>query len=278
MAGVVLDADHLTPKQRQMVANLARHAETVFVQQSTIAKYRLLFHTPTEAIDLCGHGTVAALSQLASERRLEQGVYEVEIASGELLRVQVGREQYSYEQLPPTLTGETVPIEEVTRVLDLLVRQVPLGGDPIIVATVSGTTRDLLMSVCSLSDLASIQPEPEAIASLTARRKLTGLHLFSEDVEHRPGVEARSRNFAPGVGILEDAATGTTTGALAAYLCHEGRFGSAIPPRDLLFEQGKADQGFSEIWVGLEGKDCRSLERVRVSGRARWENKKEFEI
>jgi trans-2,3-dihydro-3-hydroxyanthranilate isomerase len=59
-------------------------------------------------------------------------------------------------------------------------------------------------------------------------------------------VEAQARFFNPGVGLDEDAATGTAAGPLAAHLLDRGRLG---PDGVLTIRQGESMQRPSTIRV-----------------------------
>jgi PhzF family phenazine biosynthesis protein len=63
-AGVVLDADSLTSEQMQETARLVGYSETAFTQRISDIRFRFRFFSPTDEVDLCGHGTVAACSTL----------------------------------------------------------------------------------------------------------------------------------------------------------------------------------------------------------------------
>lgn len=72
-AGVVLDADALTPEQKQAIAARTRLSETAFVSASHLADFKLEFFTPTRQIAHCGHATIATFSYLRQVGRLTEG-------------------------------------------------------------------------------------------------------------------------------------------------------------------------------------------------------------
>jgi len=93
-------------------------------------------------------------------------------------------------------------------------------------------------TLASLRPLASI-PEPVYCFALGGEQATT---------------TARCRMFAPGMGIVEDAATGSAAGPLAAYLV---RHGLATPPFEFEqgYEMGRPSRLFvdihdTEVWVG----------------------------
>jgi len=72
-------------------------------------------------------------------------------------------------------------------------------------------------------------------------------------------VAASERNFAPALGIIEEAATGTACGAFLAYLQHNNQ----LPhQKQYVIEQGEAMQSLSRLYGKFED------DRVWIGGRA----------
>ena len=63
-AGVVLNADTLSDKNKLEIAKKVGLSETAFVSKSKTEDFKLDFFTPTKQIAHCGHATVATLSYL----------------------------------------------------------------------------------------------------------------------------------------------------------------------------------------------------------------------
>ncbi|MFZ6009121.1 MAG: PhzF family phenazine biosynthesis isomerase, partial [Bacteroidota bacterium] len=61
-AGVVLNADNLSPAEKQRVAAATGLSETAFVSRSNQADFKLDFFTPVRQIAHCGHATIATFS------------------------------------------------------------------------------------------------------------------------------------------------------------------------------------------------------------------------
>jgi len=91
-----------------------------------------------------------------------------------------------------------------------------------------------------------------------------GYHAFS--LETKYGSTAHCRNFAPLYGIPEEAATGTSSGALACYLFKHGKITEG-QARTLVFEQGYGMGRPSEILVLLDVSD-NGITGVHVGGKA----------
>ncbi len=80
------------------------------------------------------------------------------------------------------------------------------------------------------------------------------------------GADAYCRNFASLYGIPEEAATGTSSGALGCYLYRYGKINEE-QASNIIFEQGYPMKRPSEIQVSLTIKD-NEISEVKVGGRA----------
>jgi trans-2,3-dihydro-3-hydroxyanthranilate isomerase len=70
--------------------------------------------------------------------------------------------------------------------------------------------------------------------------------------------------FAPAIGILEDPATGSASGALGAYLVHNGVV-QVAGQTDIVIEQGYEIDRPSRILVQIESDDD-AIQEVKVGG------------
>ena len=85
-----------------------------------------------------------------------------------------------------------------------------------------------------------------------------GCYVYStEAAEPADGADAYARFFNPTMGIVEDPATGTAAGALAAFLT---RHGDVPGDRSVLIQQGDATGRPSRLRVDVDG------DRVRITG------------
>ena len=58
LAGVVLDAEHLSHEQRQRIATEVALSETSFVRAADDDVFEVAFYTPNKQVPDCGHATV----------------------------------------------------------------------------------------------------------------------------------------------------------------------------------------------------------------------------
>jgi trans-2,3-dihydro-3-hydroxyanthranilate isomerase len=122
----------------------------------------------------------------------------------------------------------------------------PRSFDAAVPPRVVGTGADHLIAVVDTgSALQRADPHMSAVRAVTATAGAEGLYLAV--IGRQPTVvQARARFFNPGMGLDEDAATGTAAGPLAAYLLHLGRLG---PSGALTVRQGESVQRPSTIHV-----------------------------
>ncbi|WP_073604287.1 PhzF family phenazine biosynthesis protein [Vibrio aerogenes] len=99
----------------------------------------------------------------------------------------------------------------------------------------------------------------ELIADFCKKHKVVGFHVF-ELYKPENMLTASCRNFAPLLGISEESATGSASGALACYLTeHLGI------DRDYVFEQGRAMNCTSIITASVESENSKIIS-VKVGG------------
>ncbi len=226
-AGVVLNADHLTTAQKQMIAAKAGFPETAFVSASKVADFKLDFFTPLKQIPHCGHATIATFSFLK-----QQGIIQGEHSSKETIdgcRAIVFRDGEAFmEQQRPSF----IKFKEVPQLLDALhisPEDLSAGLYPTIVHTGNAF---LIVPVSNEKILSEINYDRQAVNDLSERYGLIGLYLYTPKGTM---YDVTTRMFAPFYGIDEEAATGMAAGPLAAYLYQIAGNKKA----DFIIEQGR---------------------------------------
>ncbi|WP_448546625.1 PhzF family phenazine biosynthesis protein [Thalassotalea fusca] len=260
-AGVVLDADQLTSEEMQKIAHQLGFSETAFIVDTRYdddyqADFRIRFFTPNTEVDFCGHATLASFAILHKKSIVSEGCYVQQTKAG-LLTVEVNENGSITQQqtLPQFL--EKIPPIEIAQSLGLSVDSLTLDKYPIQCVT-TGLVDIIIPVEKGLLD--SINPDHQAIMDICRRYNAIGFHLFELDSAGSI-FTANCRNFAPLVDIPEESATGSASGALAAYL-HKY---SSKHPISFRFEQGRAMHALSEIFVSLSVTDD-EIDGVYVSG------------
>ncbi len=237
-AGIVVQNQRLTNDQMQEIARKAGYSETVFILSSS-GDLTFRYFTPEMEVPSCGHATLAAVKYLLDIQELKRSEGTVNTKGGDVYWKSdpVSGTVFIRQQEPQF--GKIIKHEHLMPVLGLN----PLSYMPEVPAQcVSTGLWDILVPVRSRKILNSIHPDMDKLRELSHQYRVTGMHIFA------PGsgnVTAFCRNFAPAAGIPEEAATGTASGALAAYLYHHG----ILHEKNLHFRQGETLNRPSEIEV-----------------------------
>ena len=261
-AGVVLDAEHLTPEMKQAVAAAVGSSETAFVSASLVADYRLDFFTPTRQIAHCGHATVATFCYLVKHGLLNKSQSSKETIDGVRNISILGDAAYLEQIAPKYISFQADLMPEILTSLGIDASDLLPGHQPVVVNTGNSF---LLVPLRDEGVLQSLRPDQETIARLSDVLDLIGFYPFALHAQVR-GRDAAARMFGPRYGIPEESATGAAAGPLACYLYDRLN----IRKPKLVIEQGRLMPvpSPSEILVelSLEGD---SISRLHVGGRAR---------
>lgn len=244
------------------IAKQLGYAETAFVTDSKIADYKLEYFTPKEEVDLCGHATIGSFAILMHLNKLHKSRYTIETNSG-VLTITIKDGTIFMEQNQPTFY-EVIPPTNLTGCFDLNVLN---ANYPIQI--VSTGLKDILIPVKSEADLYALEPNFEMVKEVSKQYEVVGMHLytFSDD-------RIICRNFAPLFDINEEAATGTSNGALACYLYQHQYLQKEL----YVFEQGHSLHSPSEILVKLDVTGNNEIARVNVGGNGYYSETKYLSI
>lgn len=270
LAGVVLNSENLSQKEMQKIAFKVGFSETAFVKKSTKADFKINFFTPKEEVDLCGHATIATFVLMKSQGIIKCGKYLQEANAG-VLEVDVDEESNIFmNQVLPVFYGK-VDIKEIADSLncneDIINSYLPIE-------IVSTGLKDIIIPIRSLKCLFDIKPNLEKVTSISRKYGVVGYHLFT--LETMDNGNANCRNFAPLYDIPEEAATGTSNGALACYL-YKNKVIKENDIEHLIFEQGYSMNRPSKIIGSLNTKNG-EIDKVQIGGSAIIIGEKEIEI
>lgn len=264
-AGVVFtrDSNKLTITQKMAIAKRLGYAETAFISESKTADYKLEFFTPKEEVDLCGHATIGSFTILMHLNKLTSNHHcTIETNSGNLAII-IKDKTIFMEQNKPVF-GEFIPKSQFNACFDI-----DLIDEKYPVQIVSTGLKDILIRVKNETDLHTLQPNFEKIKEVSEHYNVVGTHLYAFH-DNR----IITRNFAPLYDINEEAATGTSNGALACYL-YEHRY---LQTDRYVFEQGYSLHSPSEILVELETTNKGEIEKVWVGGKGYYSETKYLDL
>lgn len=240
------------------LAGELKHSETVFVKRLGSERFHCRYFTPVEEVDLCGHATIAAFTALREEG-LGVGDYAVTTKAGEL-SIEVSPRAVWMDMAAPTVARGFSAEEtgELYAAYGLSALDMPNNIRPM---AVSAGLTDILLPVNSREALDRAEQDEGAVIELSRRYGVVGVHMFWPCLTGE--TTAHCRNFAPLYAIPEEAATGTSNGALTYYL---HTLGCLVPERENRFIQGermgKPSEILSRLTAGADGV------KVRVGGQA----------
>jgi trans-2,3-dihydro-3-hydroxyanthranilate isomerase len=117
----------------------------------------------------------------------------------------------------------------------------------------------------SLTQLGKIEPDVVAMRQVLREVESDCYMIFTRECVTPEGT-VHARMFAPGLGVAEDPATGSASGALGAYLVKRGIV-EAKPTVRIVVEQGYEMRRPSTIYVEVDTDDSGPV-GVRVGGKA----------
>jgi len=212
-AGVVLDADEFSARQKSKIAAKIGLSEIAFVSSSKSADFKLDFYTPTRQIAHCGHATIATFSYLQQLGRIGKAATSKETIDGDR-NIFIDGDMAFMEQLAPSYKEVDHFMESLISSLGISVRDLLSNYKPFIVNTGNSF---LVVPLKDETTVLSAHPDLGAIHKISEEFDLIGYYIFSQYTK-LPERDAGTRMFAPRYGINEESATGMAAGPLACYL------------------------------------------------------------
>jgi trans-2,3-dihydro-3-hydroxyanthranilate isomerase len=271
---VFVEADGLSDGEMQQIARELNLSETAFVLPPTdeSADVRVRFFTPSTELPFAGHPTIGTHVVLAQE-----GYYLIE---GPITRIW---QQVGIGVLPVDLIADAE--EHIHRAV--MTQGKPRFGatldDPALLAgalglhtgdiradlptqVVSTGLSTLFIPLASLSAVQRIQLNVPVFNQVCRSLGVTSAEPFAlETLDAAHHIHAR--NFGPLLGVFEDPATGSSGGALGAYLVYHGAVELSEPTTYIVIEQGYEINRPSLIEVEVDSRaEGRTLDEVRVGG------------
>lgn len=271
---VVPDASELTSDGMQKVAREMNLSETAFVCAPTDsqAHLRVRFFTPKQEIPFAGHPALGAAYILAQEGRFTlnepltrirlqtmMGILPVDlhITRGEIQKVVLVEPTHTLmariehdEDILQLATGLSIQANQIAR--DRFPVEVVSTGLPVIITPLR-----------SLTAVKNILLQSGPIEELCNKYGAQGVMAFSL-MTVQPQSDVHTRMFAPVIGIPEDPATGSASGALGAYLVRH-RALPVQPTTHILSEQGYELDRPSTLYIEVDS-HLNEIREVRVGG------------
>lgn len=250
-AGVVIldpGADFPEDELMRKTAAELRYSETAFIKKLApegdghIPTFNIRYFTPADEVDLCGHATIASFHCLKKAGLITAGdTCKNYTLAGEIY-VQVGEDNILMDMATPEHLGTIDDPDALNELYSIMgleyesAKAVSSDDRALLPQMISTGLPDIMMPVANRELLAAISPDFAALTELSRKYNVVGVHAFTLEGDD---AMAHCRNFAPLYDIDEEAATGTSNGALTYYLLYNGIISSG-ETADSTFIQGEA--------------------------------------
>jgi PhzF family phenazine biosynthesis protein len=253
-AGVVLSSQRIASRTAQATAAMLGAPTTGFVLLDNAAasgSAGVRFFTPEQEIDACGHVSIAIATALA-----ESGIWHwgrearVRAAGGEF-PLRLGDRCVEMEQRRQTVEPASIDWSDVKAALG------PVRPRPELPLAVAATgLRHLIVPLADVAALTEVTLDRGLITALARRSAVDTICVWARTAERS---RIRIRDLCAPIGAVEEAASGTTAGALGLYLATHGQ----LDGPELSIDQGVEMGRPSRIEVVVS-----SAEVVTVRGEA----------
>ena len=268
------DANELSDREFQQIAREMNLSETVFVLPPTdaraVAKIRIF--TPSQEIPFAGHpvlGTfyvLGVLKRLPTHEPVTKLFYECHIGVFplELIILKGQIEQVVMSQPSPEFLEVVNQVEILYELAKALgVHKSLITDSPFPVEVVSTGLPVLIVPIRTLTAVKSMQVNHASIQDVCDRIGVHGITVYTT-MTLEEGATVHTRMFADPIGISEDPATGSASGALGGYLVKNGVV-EVGPTTEVVIEQGYEIDRPSRILVQVFSDDD-MIQEIKVGG------------
>lgn len=240
-----------------------RYSETAFIKRLNDKEFNIRYFTPAAEVELCGHATIGSFKALLAGGYIEDNQTYINHTLSGTLNIDVKNGFVLMDMAAPVKIGEISEHEKLRELYDIMGLDYDAEkseGVSMIPQLISTGLPDIMMPVSSLEVLDRIEPDFPALSKLSEKYEVVGVHAFTVNCDD---ATCHVRNFAPLYDIDEEAATGTSNGALTYYGYLNGFVKSGD---DCRFIQGEKMQRPSAILSHIEadGDNC----SIQVGGSA----------
>ncbi len=206
----------------KIAAELAAPA-TAFIFQAKSNSPQIRFFSPSGEFSMCGHAIVAGMCALAeldivSTDQNKIANLNLQAPPGEI-PIEISWDENDQPhcimtQPNPWFKPTDVSIETAAKLLGLPVAAM---NTDLPIQTGSTGLKHVFLPVRSVNDMEAIHPDIDGLHALSNRLNVDSVAVFSMDRENSE-IDVRIRDFCPAIGVPEEAASGTTNGAVGSYL------------------------------------------------------------
>jgi trans-2,3-dihydro-3-hydroxyanthranilate isomerase len=268
---VVTNGRGISSELMQSIAKEFNLSETTFVlpPDDPANDYRVRIFTPGSELPMAGHPTVGTSFVLAREHMIRLGGDEVTIKLEEgvgTIPVDItfkgGAPDFIWMRQPLPTFGPR--FDDASAIAEMLSVPPEALDETLPIEVVSCGVPFLFVPLKSLEAARSIRFRVDVWERSLGGFATSMVFVFTKETE-LPGSTVHSRMFAPGMGILEDPATGGASGPLGCYLVRHGVF-PAAQRAEFTSEQG-VEMGRPSIIKIVVEQVADEITGVRVGGR-----------
>ena len=264
------EANGLTTEQMQKLANEINYSETTFISKwnPPDADYNVRIFTLNQELPFAGHpilGTAFAIMEI--QRRWHETI-RLKTKVG-IIPVRKENGLMWMTQNPPEFFDKYTNYGEIAPLVGLDPDDIA-NGLPI--QAVSTGNKMLIIPVKNLDAMQKAEGNAQKLKEFCKKYDIVAPYLFTMHT-HNMAARVHTRFFAPHMGILEDAATGSAAGPLAGYLLKYDLFGLSF---EIVNEQGIEMNRPAQIY--MRGMSNNGTYLIEIGGQCAYVGQGDFEV
>lgn len=267
------DGTGLTTEHMQHLANEINYSETTFILVSKDPSYDFEMRIFSVQLELpfAGHptlGTAYAIMNLLDIWKKKSNKLRLKTKVG-IIPLEKEADNIWMQQNEPQFFNQYKDKKEIADLISLSPADI---SDKYPVEEVSTGNKMLVIPIKNLPAMKRAAGNMNNLKAFQPDDSPVGPYLFTLETVNS-SAKIHTRFFAPHIGVIEDAATGSAAGPLTGYLLKHNIFGKSFTIEN---EQGLEMGRPSKILMHGEIKDNKYI--VKVGGKAVYTGKGEFEI
>ncbi|MBA7515902.1 Trans-2,3-dihydro-3-hydroxyanthranilate isomerase [subsurface metagenome] len=266
------NANGLTTEQMQKFANEINYSETTFIFNSSdpLADFDIRIFSINIELPFAGHptlGTAFSIMNILDIWHEKKDILKLKTKVG-IIPLEKKNDVIWMTQNEPEFFAQYTDKKEIASLINLSSEDI---SDDLPIEEVSTGNKMLIIPIKSLSAVQGAEGNANELKKIFDNEP-RGPYLFTRETT-KPSAELHTRFFAPHLGIIEDAATGSAAGPLTGYLLKHNVFGQSFEVEN---EQGIEMGRPSKILMKGEIKDNKYI--IKIGGKSVYVGKGEFEI
>lgn len=267
------NTSNLTTEQMQKLANEINYSETTFIFEPKDSSYDFEIRIFSVQLELpfAGHptlGTAYAIMNLLDIWKNKSNKLRLKTKVG-IIPLEKEGDNLWMQQNEPQFFNQYPDKKDIADLINLSPVDI---SDKYPVEEVSTGNKMLIIPIKNLAAIKRANGNMNNIKAFQPKDGPVGPYLFTLETVN-PSAKIHTRFFAPHIGVIEDAATGSAAGPLTGYLLKHKIFGESFTIEN---EQGIEMNRPSKILLQGEIKENKYI--VKVGGKAVYVGKAEFEI